>query len=258
MGTRSIGLVIPAYDPDIPVLERYIDDIRDVFSDVVVRIEIDAPDEATVDRLAAVADTVNVSTERRGKGSAIMAGFDALDADVLAFADADGSVLAESLQDIIRPIHDSTADVSIASRRHPSSCTVTHQTVVRRLLGDAFAYAARSMLPTHCRDYQCGAKAVRADAWENIGHHCYEPGFAWDIEFVSVAGSLGYELVEVPVTWEDHPVSKVDPLSTSIELATALVDVKRRTDAIATSPRFRHVTKTDQSKLVRLDGRTDD
>ncbi|WP_199180582.1 glycosyltransferase [Haloferax marisrubri] len=249
---RSVGIVIPAYDPDILTLERYIKDIRQALSPDAIRVEIDAPRKSHVDRLNDVAE-VNTSNNRRGKGSAIMEGFDALNTDILAFADADGSVPASSLDDIIYQIRKGTTDVSIASRRHPSSHIVAHQTVVRRLLGDAFAFAARKMLPTQCRDYQCGAKAVKSEAWEAVGHHCYEPGFAWDLEFVSVAGSLGYEIAEVPVDWEDHPDSTVSPFSTSVELATALIDVKRRTDAIDTSPRFRNVKKTERSKLMKLE-----
>lgn len=249
---KSVGIVIPAYDPDILTLEQYIDDIRTVLDPEIVRVEIDAPRQEHVERIENRADVTNVSTQRRGKGGAIMNGFDALDTDIVAFADADGSVPAESLEDLVRQIDAGTADVSIASRRHPSSHIVEHQTVVRRLLGDVFAFAARKMLPTQCRDYQCGAKAARREAWEAIGHHCYEPGFAWDLEFVSVAGSLGYEIAEVPVDWEDHPDSTVNPILTSLELATALVDIRRRTDAIATSPRFRDVSSTDHSKLMKI------
>ncbi|MDS0300237.1 glycosyltransferase [Halogeometricum sp. S1BR25-6] len=258
MGDNSLGIIIPAYDPDILTLEQYIRDVRSEFAPEILRVELDTPRQAHVERLEETADVVNVATTRRGKGGAIMAGFDALKTDILAFADADGSVPADSLHDVVRQISEGTADVSLASRRHPSSHIVAHQTVIRRLLGDGFAFAARKMLPTQCRDYQCGAKAVRADAWEAIGHHCYEPGFAWDLEFVSVAGSLGYEIAEVPVVWEDHPDSTVNPLSTSLELATALVDVKRRTDAIATSPRHRNATPTAHSKLMKLGGEDGD
>ncbi|WP_336330581.1 glycosyltransferase [Haloarcula sp. CGMCC 1.2071] len=253
----EFGIIIPAYDPDILTLETYIDEIKTTLDPEIIRIEIDTPRQDHVDRLEEIAE-INVSTKRRGKGGAIMEGFDALDTDILAFVDADGSVPAQSLDDIVRQINEGTVDVSIGSRRHPSSHIVDHQTIVRRFLGDAFAFAAQKILPTQCRDYQCGAKAVNAEAWEAIGHHCYEPGFAWDLEFVSVAGSLGYGIAEVPVDWEDHPDSTVDPVSTSIELATALIDVKRRTDAIATSPRHRGVTKTDQSKLMKLGGDDDD
>lgn len=245
----AVGIVVPAYDPDLSTLERYIDSIEAVLDPAVIRVEFDVPEPGQVERLEAVAD-VNVSPSRRGKGSAIMAGFDALETDVLAFADADGSVPAASLATIVRQITGGMADVSIGSRRHPASTVVTHQTVVRRLMGDVFAAAARRMLPTHCRDYQCGAKAVTAMAWDAIGHHCYEPGFAWDLEFVSVAGSLGYDIAEVPVDWEDQPGSTVAPLSAAFELGTALVDVRRRTDAIASSPRYHDVQATDHSRLL--------
>lgn len=247
----TVGVVIPAYAPDIVALERFVDDIRNLIDPEIIRVEIDVPRTAHVERLKTVVDHISVSSNRRGKGAAIMEGFDALETDTLVFADADGSVPAHSLENIVRQIEEGTADVSIGSRRHPNSHVVEHQTLGRRFLGDAFAFTARKLLPTKCRDYQCGAKAVQAEAWNVIGHHCYEPGFAWDIEFVSVAGSLGYEIAEVPVDWEDHPDSTVDPFSTSVELATALVDVRRRADAIASSPRFRNITKTTQSTLTK-------
>ena len=248
----SLGVVIPAYDPDIPALEGFIEDIQDTIEPDTIRVEIDTPQQSYVDRLREVAE-VNASTSRRGKGAAIMSGFDTLETDILVFADADGSVPASSLNSVVQQISAGAAEVSIASRRHPESHIVAHQTIVRKLLGDVFALAARTILPTQCRDYQCGAKAVRAEAWDVVGHHCYEPGFAWDLEFVSVAGSLGYEIAEVPVNWEDHPDSTVNPISTSIELGTALVDIKRRTDAIATSPRHRNATPTNRSKLMKLE-----
>jgi len=252
MTANSTGVIIPAYDPDISTLTAYIRSINNIVSPDKIRIEIDSPQQEHIERLRETSVDINVSDERRGKGSAIMDGFDSLETDILAFVDADGSVPASSLADITRQVEQGTANVSIASRRHPSSQIISHQTIARRLLGDGFAFVARKILPTQCRDYQCGAKAVRQDAWLEIGHHCYEPGFAWDLEFVSVTGALGYNIIEVPILWEDHPNSTVDPISTSIELATALMDVKRRTTAISSSPRFRDVDTTDQSKLTSL------
>jgi hypothetical protein len=254
MTPLSIGVVIPAYSPDIATLEDYIGDIRQVLNPETIRIEIDAPRQQNVVRLQDIADEVNTSNTRRGKGAAIMKGFDSLTTDILVFADADGSVPVSSLGDIVLQIINGNTKVSIGSRRHPGSNIISHQTIARRILGDAFAFAARQMLPTKCRDYQCGAKAVHREAWEEIGHHCYEPGFAWDLEFVSVAGALGYEIAEAPVDWADHPDSTVDTFATSIELATALIDVKRRTSAIAESPRHCDTDKTDQATLTKPDG----
>ena len=59
-----------------------------------------------------------------------------------------------------------------------------------------------------------------------------EPGFAWDVELVTFADSLGYRVVEVPVVWEDHPESTVHPVWTAVELGRALVSMRRRASAL--------------------------
>jgi glycosyltransferase involved in cell wall biosynthesis len=248
----SVGLVIPAYEPDIQALEQYITDIKSDIDPEIIRIEFDTPSKDVLNRLDNTVDQINAVDRRRGKGAAVMSGFDSLETDIIAFADADGSVPASSLKKVIRQVKTGAADVSIGSRRHPSSEIISHQTILRRFLGDGFAFIARRMLPTQCYDYQCGAKAVRGDAWKTIGNHCYEPGFAWDLEFISVSGSLGYNIIEVPVRWKDHPDSTVSPLSVSIELGTALIDIKRRVEAIKSSPRYHDVQVTSQSRLLGI------
>lgn len=225
---QSFGFVVPAYDPDVDILTTYIEDIRETLSPSIVRVEIDAPAESTLGRLESVADEVNATDARRGKGKAIADGFDALSSDILAFADADGSVPAYSMETVVDRLRNGTAAVSIGSRRHPDARIVSHQTTGRRILGDAFAFMARKLLTTSCYDYQCGAKAVRADAWQDISERCRKEGFAWDLEFVSVAGSLGYDIAEVPVEWNDRPDSTVHPFWTTVELAVAVCSIRYR------------------------------
>lgn len=222
----SLGFVIPAYNPDVDILTTYIEDLRDTLSLSIIRVEIDSPAESTLGRIESVADEVNATEARRGKGKAIADGFDALSTDILAFADADGSVPASSMETVVDRIRDGTAAMSIGSRRHPDSRIVSHQTIGRRILGDAFAFVARNLLTTACYDYQCGAKAVRADAWQEIRERCQKEGFAWDLEFVSVAGSLGYDITEVPVEWDDQPDSTVHPFWTTVELAVAICTIR--------------------------------
>lgn len=252
--TESLGVVVPAYDPDIRALTRYITAIRELLEPAVIRVEIDTPREDHLTALDPIVDDLSDTKTKRGKGGAIIDGFNSLETDIFAFADADGSVPASSLDKIVHRIRTGTADISIGSRRHPSSHIVSHQTIIRRLLGDIFALVAQQLLPTRCRDYQCGAKAVRADAWAEIRHYCHEQGFAWDLEFVSVAGSLGYDITEVPVVWTDHPDSTVDPIRTSVELATALLAVRRRTRPLTPYRRLRDQPTDHTDYLHSKDG----
>jgi glycosyltransferase involved in cell wall biosynthesis len=226
--TRSVGVVIPAYHPDVDRLAAYVDALHDTVDPDVVRVELDAADPAVRDRLAALPVTLNEASTRRGKGAAITAGFEALSTDVLSFADADGSTPAPSIADVIRPVAAGEADLAAGSRRHPEATVRSHQTVARRHLGDAFAWFARRLLDVQLHDYQCGAKALTREAWRRIRSHLHEPGFAWDIELLAVAAATGCRIVEVPVVWEDRPDSTVSPVRTSLRLARGLVVSRHR------------------------------
>jgi hypothetical protein len=226
--TRSVGVVIPAYHPDVGHLERYVDALRETVAPETIRVELDAAEPTVRDRIDALPVTVGESPSRRGKGAAITAGFEALSTDVVAFADADGSTPATSVGDVLRPVAAGEAGLAAGSRRHPDATVKSHQTVARRYLGDGFAWLARRLLDIHLHDYQCGAKALTREAWTRIRPHLHEPGFAWDIELLAVARAVDCRVVEVPVVWEDRPASTVSPVRTTVRLARGLVAARHR------------------------------
>jgi len=228
---QSVGLVVPAYEPDVPTLRRFVETLRDEVSPTAVRIELDAPDGLDLSFPTFDDVTVNAVNGRRGKGLAITQGFEALDADVLAFADADGSTPAYSVAAVVDAAAE-TNGVAVGSRRHPNAHVQTHQSVVRRTLGDAFAAMSRLLLPFGLYDYQCGAKALTSDAWRAVRPHLTEPGFAWDIELLTAADALGYPIAEVPVTWIDDPASTVDTVDAVRELSRTVLRARRRHGSI--------------------------
>jgi hypothetical protein len=232
---NSVGIVVPAYEPDVEVLVAYLDSLRETVHPAQLHVELDAPAKSTVDALRETDATANVSPERRGKGAAVTAGFEALDTDVLVFADADGSTDAESLADVVDAVLDGGADLAVGSRRHPEAEVTSHQTFARRFLGDGFAWLAGQLLAVDLYDYQCGAKAITADSWGRVRGHLYEPGFAWDVELVAIAGALGERVEEVPLTWEDMPGSTVSPIRTPIALFSALLAARHRAKQLSDS-----------------------
>jgi hypothetical protein len=237
--SRSVGVVVPAYRPDVDLLAAYVRALHDHLAPAVVRIELDAPRDGVPAALADLPETtVNAVPERRGKGAAITAGFEALDTDVLCFVDADGSTPADSIADVVAAVQDG-ADFAVGSRRHPDAVVESHQTVARRFLGDGFAWLARRLLDAQLYDYQCGAKALTSETWERVRGDLYEPGFAWDIELVAVAAAVGSPPVEVPVRWQDHPDSTVDPVGTTLRLARGLLRSRHRAKLLRHDPLHR-------------------
>lgn len=230
--TRSLGIAVPAFRPDVERLGRYVRAIDDRLDPETLRIELDDPEAGVADALADLPATVNAVPHRRGKGAAITAGFDALETDVLAFADADGATPAESLAAVVAPVVDDEADLAVGSRRHPDSDVSGHQGVVRRILGDGFAWLARRMLDAKLYDYQCGAKALSAELWVPIREEIYEPGFAWDIELVALVAAHGGRVHEVPIAWEDKPGSTVDPVADTLRMFRGLALARHRARAV--------------------------
>ena len=230
--TPTLGLVVPAYRPDIAVLVPYLERVAETLNPDRLRVELDAPGEYTRQRLAATPATVAVSTRRRGKGAAITDGFDALDTDVLAFADADAATPVPEFGRIVETVLSGGVNLAVGSRRHPDATVETEQSLSRGVMGDAFAWLARRLLDVSLYDYQCGAKALTASAWQQIREDLTEEGFAWDVELLAFAGAHSLTVQEVPITWYDHPDSTVPPVRAAVDMGAALLRTSLRTNRV--------------------------
>jgi hypothetical protein len=274
-----LGIVLPAYQPDVQRLRSYVGALEERLAPEAILIELDAPRPGVPKALENCPARVVVAERRRGKGRAIAAGFDRLlgeegndcslsspdgthsdanggcdpttdDAgptiDTLAFFDADGSTPPESAAAVVAPVLAGACDLAVGSRRHPDAAVGRHQTLGRRRLGDGFAWLARRLVEPSLYDYQCGAKAFSAVVWRDVREYLHEPGFAWDLECLVRAAALGYEIEEVPITWQDRSRSTVPPALTALALARALYRARRGgRDAGASSHRTRQLARTD-------------
>lgn len=226
--SRSVGIVLPAYRPDVGVLQDYVEAIAAEIDPATIRIELDDPELGVREALADLPADLHAVDRRRGKGTAITCGFEHLGTDVLAFADADGSTPVDSLAAVIAAAGDGEADLAVGSRRHPESLVGSHQGFARRRMGDGLAWLARRILEVDLYDYQCGAKAITASGWDAVRDHLRVPGFAWDIDLIAIAGALDLRVVEIPVSWEDQPGSTVSPAAATLEFTRALRAARHR------------------------------
>lgn len=225
---RSLGIVLPAYDPDVERLTSYVESLASL-DPATIRIELDDPAGSVSDAISDLPATVAVSDRRRGKGAAITAGFEALDTDCYCFVDADGSTEIESVERIVETVRSGRADLAVGSRRHPEATVSNTQSRLRGTLGDGFAWLARRLLPVALFDYQCGAKVIDAESWALLRGDLYEPGFGWDVNLVAAAGRHNLAVAEVPISWSDRPGSTVSPIATTATLAGALCRAQRLT-----------------------------
>lgn len=170
-----------------------------------------------------------------GKGGAILRGWDhAEDADLLAFADADGAVSAAEIlraESFFRSHEAATADALFASRVKMLGRTV-ERSLKRHLSGRVFATLVSIVGRVPAYDTQCGLKVLRRSAFKKIRPHQQTIGFAFDVELCLLLRKFGSRIIEFPVDWSDIPGSKVSLLRDSTRMAREVFKIRRRVDGL--------------------------
>jgi dolichyl-phosphate beta-glucosyltransferase len=160
-----------------------------------------------------------------GKGKAINTGMMMAEGRYLYMADCDLSTPAEAVKDFLLVIRTTGADVVIGSRRMKKS-KVT-QSARRRLSGDVFHLLTSLLLPG-IKDTQCGFKMFTWEAAQMIFNSCKLDGLAFDVEALMLARQMGYQVMEMPVTWVESPSSRVHVLRDGYRMARDIVTLARR------------------------------
>jgi glycosyltransferase involved in cell wall biosynthesis len=186
--------IIPALDEEATVGD-VVCGLRRVGADRVVVVDNGSSDRTAA--RAAAAGAVIVAESRRGYGAACHAGLAAArDADLIVFADADGSDDPADVPRLLAPLRRGEADLAIGSRvrRASSGALTTAQRLgnwlAGRLLSRWFGLPSTDLGPL---------RAIRAEALARIGMR--DRGFGWTVEMQARAAQLGLRVVEVDVAY---------------------------------------------------------
>ncbi len=245
-------LVIPHYN-DTARLESFLEALQHGLPD---RFSILVSDDGSTsherERLAALIHAVQqkqsgggpvfldplFTPRNTGKGGAILRGWDhSGNADLLAFADADGAVSAAEIlraEIFFRSSDAATADTLFASRVKMLGRTVD-RSLKRHLSGRVFATLVSIVGRVPAYDTQCGLKILRRSAFQKIRLHQQTLGFAFDVELCLLLRKFACRILEFPVDWADIPGSKVSLLRDSTRMAREVFKIRHRVDGIVPS-----------------------
>ena len=174
-----------------------------------------------------------------GKGAAIRTGFRHARGAWVGFADADGSTAADEVVRVAQlALHSPDLDGIFGAR-----IVMLGREVVRKhrrhVTGRVFTTLLSLILRIPVYDSQCGCKFFRRATIAPLLELCKEQRWLFDVEIIALGYFKHLKFLEVPISWQDVPGSKVHLLSDGIRMAIGLWRIRRRQHSLRISIRIR-------------------
>jgi glycosyltransferase involved in cell wall biosynthesis len=148
----------------------------------------------------------------RGKGYSVRHGMLQASGRVVIFSDADLSSPIEEVPKLLQALDDG-ADIAIGSRWLRAELQTQRQPIHRQLFGRVFNLLLQITLGLQFRDTQCGFKAFRQRAAQEIFTLQRIERWGFDPEILYLARKLRFSVREVPVAWAHSEGTRINPLT---------------------------------------------
>jgi glycosyltransferase involved in cell wall biosynthesis len=171
----------------------------------------------------------NVSHMRlreKGRGRALREAWTKSDGHILAYMDVDLSTDISFFPDLLEPLLQGKADVSIGSRLLRPEWTTRGWK--RELMSRCYNRLLRSAFDVSFSDAQCGFKAITRTAAKELLPLVKDDEWFFDTELLLLADHLGHRIHDLPVRWNDDCDSRVRILPTVIQDLKGIRRMRRR------------------------------
>ncbi len=213
-----LSLVVPTYNEDerLPqTLRRFQEYLSARSFSYEIVVVLDGPTDNTREALKSM--TSEISHLRildrkvnRGKGYTVKEGMLKAYGRVRLFADADNSTDISHF-DKMHLLFEKGYDLVICSRDSkdaPDARQAVPQSLYKRLMGKTGNLFIQLLAVRGIWDTQCGFKAFRDYAAEEIFSQTVIDGWGFDIEVLALARALDYKIGIVPAQWINDPRSQ--------------------------------------------------
>ena len=214
----ELSIIIPAYNERWRLPPTLID-VIDYIENREVNYEIIIVDDGSSDETSEIVrkfERVRPQEVRlirlpknRGKGHAVRTGAENASGEKVIFVDADGATPIEEIVRLEEALKNG-ADLAIGSRAMKSDDTHVKTVWYRKLLGRVFNGCVNAILLPNIKDTQCGFKMFSKKCADTLFPLQTAERFSFDVELLYLARKLKFNVVEVPINWENIPGSKVN------------------------------------------------
>ena len=198
---HTLSVVMPAFQL-ADAIEQNISTVFEALAELHPQVVVvdDGSTDGTADAIARASArhpglvSLRLPTNR-GKGRALLSGFEASSGESIVFLDADLDLPPDQVPTLLAKLDD--ADIVVGTKR--ASMAAGAYPGLRRVLSRIFAFATGGVFRLPVSETQTGLKAFRREVLETVAGSVRIDRYAFDIELLVRAHAAGFSMVETPV-----------------------------------------------------------
>ncbi len=230
----ELSIVIPAYNEQnriaktLNAIENYVQQKNTKAEILVVSDGSDDNTNEVVEELSARIPNLKLLSypKNRGKGFAVKTGIKNSHGRYILITDADNSTPIEEYEKLLKTLKQTDSQIAIGSRYLKDSDIQIKQPKYRILLGRLGNRLIQFFLLEGIQDTQCGFKLFENKCAKEIFAMQKIHRFGFDMEALVIAKTLGYKVIEVPVSWLNSEGSRVRPIKDGLITLKDLIYIK--------------------------------
>jgi glycosyltransferase involved in cell wall biosynthesis len=217
-GTR-IAVLIPCFNEEVTI-KKVVNDFQEQLPAATIYVYDNNSSDNTAS-IAAAEGAVVVREKRQGKGFVVASMFEDIEADVFVMVDGDDTYPAESVHDLIRPIVEERADMTVGTRLIEYA---DHSFRPLHVFGNALVVKLVNVIfGSRLTDIMSGYRAFNRDFVKNVP--IVSKGFEVETQMTLQALYYDFVIVETPICYGIRPEGSHSKLKTFSDGARVLLKI---------------------------------
>lgn len=199
-----LSIIVPAYKQEKTIISdiyRLFDALDKLDIDYEIIVVVDGFLDGTYDKIKKIKRKKLRRygyNKNQGKGYTVKYGMLKAKGDIIGFIDAGMDIDPSSFSILLDFMKLHNADIVVGSKLHPDS--VVSYPLKRRILSWGYRTLTHLLFGFNVRDTQVGLKLFKKEVVESVFPRLLVKQFAFDVEILAVAYSLGYtRIYEAPI-----------------------------------------------------------
>ena len=219
---EKIAVLIPCYNEELTI-EKVVKDFQKELPDADIYVYDNNSKDKTAE-IAKNAGAIVRKETRQGKGNVVRTMFREIDADIYVMVDGDDTYPAEFVHQLIEPIRNDEADMTIGDRLSNG----TYQQQIKKNFHEFGNNLVRKsiniLFNNKLKDIMTGYRAFSKTFVKNMP--VLSPNFELETEMTLFALDKKFRLKEIPIVFRERPdgsESKINTLSDGIKVIKTII-----------------------------------